>query len=644
MAAFLPVVCVVLAARLFGSRFPPGGAAPGRREALVAGAVSTGLFAVTLAELSSLARRFDRITVCGGWIVFAAVLAALVWRTRRNPAAPPARLRDAGRREVLAILGGLGVLAGPVTLTAAAAAPNNWDSLSYRLPRIAHWIQDAGLFHYPTHIPRQLTLAPAAETLAAHLELLAGSGFGVNLLQTFAWLGAACAASVLAKDFGAGRTGQALAAAFSATLPMAVLQASSTQNDLLLSFWLLAFILFARRAVRARSDFAVWLLAGGSLGLAIATKATALVIAFPFAAAVAAAAIARGRSARWGLAAAGLLALAVNAGYTARNWRLFGSPLGGSHGTVNSAFSPALALSNLSRNMALSLLAPWPSWNAGVEGAVIGLHRVLGVSASDPRTTWRGAEFHVPGRISGDLPSDADESIYAALHEDEAGNPVHALLAAACAVLLFARPRPDAGGLRGFVLLAAAGFVLFSVVLKWQPWGSRLELPFFFFAAPVVGVLLDATRAVLPVAATLLLCSAPWAFLNATRPLLGADSIVAIRRTDQSFFARPGLREPLRAAARAIAEKGCRRIGLELGPDDPEYLIRLSLREVGLSDVRIEHVGVKNRSALLASRPPFVGFAPCAVIAMAPFPGSASSAQMSVKEWDARRISVRVLP
>lgn len=647
MSALLPLVCVALAARLFRSGGSPANASLGRRDALLAGAVSAGLFATTVAELSSLAWRFDRAVVLGAWLLLSIVLAASVWRRRRESAAPPVTrpLDQASRREI-ALLFGLGLLAAAVTLTAAAAAPNNWDSMTYHLPRIAHWLQDAAVFHYPSHVLRQLTLGPGAEMLTAQLELLAGSDRGINFIQTFAWLGVAIAASVLAKDLGAGRPGQTLAAVFTATLPMAILQASSTQNDLVLSLWLLVFVHFALRALSEKTDMTGWLVAGGSLGLAVLTKPTALIVSFPFGIALVVGAVARGRAgARRGLAAAMLLALAVNVGHVTRNLALFGSPLGGEHGAVNSAFLPDLALSNLGRNMALQLLAPWPSWNACVEAAILALHRALGLSASDPRSTWRGAEFHLPARMTGALPSDAEESVYAAFNEDEAGNPIHFLISAVCALVLVARrDLPGNRRLWSFIALVVAGFFLFSLVLKWQPWGARLELPFLFLAAPFTGAVLSEGRAAAPVTLALLLCSAPWALLNATRPLLGPDSVLTTPRLVQSFIARPGLREPLLSAARAVAAKRCQRIGLEIGSDDPEHLIRLSLREAGLSDARIEHVHVTNRSALKAAKAPFAGFAPCAVITLAPPGPFPASGQVSAKDWDASRVSVRAGP
>src|SRR5207249_2914067 len=67
----------------------------------------------------------------------------------------------------------------------------------------------------------------------------------------------------------------------SASLPMAILQASSTQNDLVASLWLVCFVYFLVRLVTAWkwTDAA---LGGISLGLAMLTKVTSYLLAPPF--------------------------------------------------------------------------------------------------------------------------------------------------------------------------------------------------------------------------------------------------------------------------------------------------------------------------------------------------------------------------
>jgi hypothetical protein len=645
LLALLPLACWALAALLVRRR-----AAREWREALLVAAVATGVFGAAVAELAGAGHLFDRAAVTAAWALLALALAgAWLAGRRRAPAAGGWAPEARPERAQTALLAGIALLAGAVALTAWAAAPNNWDSMTYHLPRVLHWIQNGSLAHYPTHVIRQLSLAPGAEYAVAEVELLAGSERLVAFVQTLAWLGAVLAASLVAKDLGAGRRGEVLAAVFAATLPMAILQASSTQNDLAVAFWLLVFVHFVLRAARGEAEGLGWLAAGGSLGLALLTKATAYLYAFPFAMWLGAALWRSRRTARWrAVFAAGALALLLNAGPWARNLALFGSPLGGEHGAVNAALTPAIVVSNFTRNAALQLAAPSPGWNRAVEQAVLGLHAVLGLGASDSRSTWKGAEFRVPARLSGAGAADADEALFAMLHEDQAGNPLHLglLLASAAAVLA----RPDLRrrhALRGCVVAVAGGLVLFCAILKWQPWNARLMLPLFLLAAPVAGAVLGQEsfgRWAAAIAALLLFCSLPWAVLNATRPLIGPESVLATPRLAQSFAARPALRAPLAEAARAIAASGCRQIGFEIGPDDPEYLIWAALAAESAAPERLEHVRVTNRSAKLSSQPPFGSFAPCAVIVLAPPGVPPAGTEVFSREWEGGRIAVRPAP
>ena len=54
----------------------------------------------------------------------------------------------------------LSLLLGIVALT---APPNTWDSMTYHMPRVEHWIENRNVEPYPTHILRQLSLGPGAE-------------------------------------------------------------------------------------------------------------------------------------------------------------------------------------------------------------------------------------------------------------------------------------------------------------------------------------------------------------------------------------------------------------------------------------------------------------------------------------------------
>src|SRR5437588_434762 len=79
---------------------------------------------------------------------------------------------------------------------------------------------------------------------------------------------------------GAGPLGQALGATIFVTAPMAILQGSSTQNDLVATFWIVVVVVAALDSPRDR-----WfrcLLGGGAVGLALLTKGTAWILLAPF--------------------------------------------------------------------------------------------------------------------------------------------------------------------------------------------------------------------------------------------------------------------------------------------------------------------------------------------------------------------------
>ena len=67
--------------------------------------------------------------------------------------------------------------------------PYNWDSMTYHLPRIMHWIQNGSINHYSTNIVRQVTSPTFAEVSNMHIYLLSGeTDLYVNLLQTFSFI------------------------------------------------------------------------------------------------------------------------------------------------------------------------------------------------------------------------------------------------------------------------------------------------------------------------------------------------------------------------------------------------------------------------------------------------------------------------
>ena len=196
------------------------------------------------------------------------------------------------------------------------------------------------------------------------------------------------------------------------------------------------------------------------------------------------------------------------------------------------------------------------------------------------------------------------------LHEDSASNPLQLIFVAAAIVAVLLDKHSKAGAYAASVV---GGFGLVCIVLKWQPWNSRLELPLFILSMPLLGV---AACAYLPrrgsevVALILGLVSLPYLMGNSTRPLAGPRSVLLINRLDQYFYYPPVPDESASylAAARALSEAKCGRIGLVIAYDDREYLSWVTLRAYH-PDLELEHILVKNPSGQYGAR-----FAPCAIL------------------------------
>ena len=77
-----------------------------------------------------------------------------------------------------------------------------------------------------------------------HLRVLWGGDRLAALVQWLAYAGVSPPSRRSPRELGATRRGRVLAVVFAGTLPMAVLQSSSTQNDLVAGLWALTALVF----------------------------------------------------------------------------------------------------------------------------------------------------------------------------------------------------------------------------------------------------------------------------------------------------------------------------------------------------------------------------------------------------------------
>lgn len=533
MLAILPAIALTLLVVCFRLR------GRGWRRAVLCGAVAWGVALTAMTELLSLAGMLSLWPLTGAWALLIVVVAvACLVRRRRAAAGPRDEPSPWTRREVLA-LSCVVVIAAGTGLTALLAPPNTWDSMTYHMSRAAHWAQNRSVAHYPTHVTRQICYPPGAEYILTHLLILSGGDRLVNLVQWLAMLGSLVGVSLIAGHLGEGRPGRVFATVIAATIPMGILQASSTQNDYVLAFWIVCSVQFVLDATRAGGSRADVLLLGGSVGLAVLTKGTAYLFLPPFAVWFLLAGV---RRMRWNVFGAALavcvIAGTVNFGYWMRGYRLYGTPIpegqqryeaGNTPPPVASGvYSASTLLSNVVRNTSLHLGTNHRA-SRWVENGARRALTAAGLDPDDPRTTFDDTRFRVPFEL---------------FHEDTAGNLAHLLLFAFACIGLLMWKGPGRGRAILYALAVIGAFLLFCFLLRWSPWHSRLHLCLFVLSAPLVAAAFRRTTLAIVLdvlAGVLIVSSMLWVFGNRARPLAKTPGVLTASRGNLYFANRPVL-------------------------------------------------------------------------------------------------------
>jgi hypothetical protein len=494
---------------------------------------------------------------------------------------------------------------GILLLIAMVAAPNNWDSMFYHLCRVMHWQQNRSIGFYVTQSLVQLVSGPWAEMAILHLQLLAGSDQLDNLVQWSAMVAGLIGVSYIAKLLGGSRAAQVLATVIAVTIPMGMLQATSTQNDYVMAMWLVCFVVFSLECITKRCSPGLAALAGACLGLGALTNQAIDLFAFPFGLYLGFDLLRKLRLAAWRpFLLIGLTALLINSGQFIRNFSLLGSPLrpmaespdGVHYKYTNDAYNLSTLASGLMRNAGLHLGTPIPGLDPVIEAIIVRAHDWIHLDPNDPQTTWTGTKF----------------GVQFSMHEDLAGNLLHFVLLSLCLLLLV---RVRESKLIVFGLCLVLGFALFAFVLKWQPWHSRLHLPLFVVGAAFAAVVMCRSLPRAGVYAIIMVLSVgaiPYLVNNPTRPLVGAKSVLIQDRVSQYFANQPQLKGPYLNAADVVRQSQCNRVGLMAFSTDWEYPWWV-LTGAADGQLRLESIDVGNASSALAPR-----FSPCVLIAMRP--------------------------
>ena len=261
-----------------------------------------------------------------------------------------------------------------------------------------------------------------------------------------------------------------------------------------------------------------------------------------------------------------------------RNMHKFGSPIGPAsqlNVTVEPTWRSTLfnAARNLGSNIDIEAVGTWIAW-AG---------RALNVSDTDKRYSFFGHPFKA-------FYDDTQRQ-----HEDYAPNTVHVIVLLLSIVSFSLIGLISTNGPARFVSLARYGlaatlsFLAFCILLKWQPWITRLQLGGFVLVTPLAAVLVSQVTMACAVLIVLLALQAfPALFHNKLRPIIGPQSIISASPVDAMFRNRPDFQPGYMKLAAEIAALRPQQIGLLFGGDSWEFPLWYLLRKrLPISDMPV---------------------------------------------------------
>ena len=418
--------------------------------------------------------------------------------------------------------------------------PNTLDAMAYHLPKVMHWVQNGNLDFYPTHYPSQLILAPFAEFVILHLQLLFNGDYFFNLVQWYSMIISCLTISLIAKELGCKTKFQIISVLFCATLPMGILQATSTQNDYVASMWLSIMVYFLLRYINKGLTKYIFAFAF-ALGLGILTKGTFYIYAFAFCVWITLHTIIKNRKNFFYLFSIPLILLFLNFGHYNRNVILYDNPLGLSEDSVvwtNEVKNIKTLTANLVRNSGLNLAVPNVKINKFTAKKITLFLESLNISTKDSRTTRNANRgYYMPF----------------SLYESSAPNTPHFIIIILLVLYIIYKKKLLYKEKYLFYSLVS-GYMLFSFLIRANGVQNRLLLPFFVLSSPLVGFVLcklELNKFTKIIAICLSIYSIPYLLFNKSRPLLANLDF----NNKEKIFNKPFFLEDERNKLYFIADK-----------------------------------------------------------------------------------------
>lgn len=564
----------------------------GKRYAYVIVSWVTYMYVMT--EILSLPKILNRSAIFLGWIIFDVILAViLLCRLKQGRIALQWNLKN-----VILLLKSypLHVLACIVTfLWALGTIPYNWDSMTYHLPRIAHWAQNQSVAHFATNNIRQVASPALASFVNLQVYILSGKkDLLLNMLQWSCYVTNAWMIEKLAKKIGCSSKWAKTASLLFLSMPIAFAEALTTQVDHFASLWILIFAYFILDFILQkecisynRQNVITCVMMSACVVYGYLAKPTVSVGMLLMAAGLLVVCIKR-KNPVIHLVRLLVIVIPVIAIFISpeiiRNFVSFQAvnpPNVGARQIVGT-LQPAYLFINFMKNFTFNLPNIYIFRSDRVVYSLIkGLAQCLGVELDHPSISEDGKAYLVHAAQT--------------FGHDTAVNPVILILAVLALIWCIYRQIKHKQKAAELTYFTFGIFFVFCGIVRWEPFVSRYMLPYLALLCPIIARqfqdiqensnIESVRNVILPI--VYLVCSVD---LFAMTWFHGG--IMKGGWSDRYYVNRVEVAEEYQEVVDDISGSGVKSVGLQLMTDDYEYPLWIMAR----NDVQLFHVNVENET------------------------------------------------
>ena len=271
--------------------------------------------------------------------------------------------------------------------------PNNYDSMTYHLPRMESWLQNGSLYGFQSQIDRQIWNPQLSELLFLIPRVIFVNDHSLASIQYFCLLFFILISRAWLKSTGAPLLTRNVFTLWLLAWPTVTLEASTTQNDLITAFTCLLTWISLRTTILKHANPLASIFFGMTLAINISSKGTGLLFS-ACAFFIYFTKVCTEKKLFSQILIVLPIALSINIPLWLQNLSQFGSPLSPKAPPVFdplvTSFNPTVFVENLVRLISTNLGLPIQSWNLTLEKFTISILNTIGLDANNPDSTWNG--------------------------------------------------------------------------------------------------------------------------------------------------------------------------------------------------------------------------------------------------------------